>query len=139
MPDPLRVVVDTNVFISALLRPRSTPRQTVDHVLSQGRLLLSTSTATELNDVLLRPKFDRYVSTRLRLEFIAAVIHHSELIVIDQSISACRDVCDNHFLELAICGRAGFIISGDQDLLVLNPFRGVQVLTPGEFLRHVLI
>ena len=47
--------------------------------------------------------------------------------------AACRDPKDNKFLELAVAGSAGYLISGDEDLLVLNPFRGIRIVTPAEF------
>lgn len=51
-------------------------------------------------------------------------------------IRACRDPKDDKFLELAIDGRADAIVTGDQDLLVLHPFRGIAVLTPAEYLER---
>lgn len=59
------------------------------------------------------------------------------MIEVTVAITDCRDVKDNKFLELAATGRADYIISGDQDLLVLNPFRGILILTPREFLSGV--
>jgi predicted nucleic acid-binding protein len=60
----------------------------------------------------------------------------SELIEIKESITICRDSKDDKFLELAISGNADFIITGDQDLLVLNPFRNIEVITANEFLSR---
>jgi len=51
---------------------------------------------------------------------------------------ACRDPKDNKFLELAVAGEATHIVTGDSDLLVLNPFRDIAVLTPSEFLATAL-
>ena len=60
---------------------------------------------------------------------------NSTPVEIDETISECRDHRDNKFLELAVCGKADFIISGDEDLLVLNRFRNIQIITPDSFLR----
>ncbi len=57
-----------------------------------------------------------------RNQFLTGFIINGTPVEIDESISDCRDPKDNKFLELAACGKADFIISGDQDLLVLNPF-----------------
>ena len=46
----------------------------------------------------------------------------------------CRDAKDNKYLELALAARAGVIVSGDADLLVLHPWRGVRILRPAEYL-----
>jgi putative PIN family toxin of toxin-antitoxin system len=53
-----------------------------------------------------------------------------------ETISACRDSKDDKFLEVAINGSASCIVSGDEDLLLLNPFRGVPILTPRDFLNR---
>ena len=55
------------------------------------------------------------------------------MLEITETIEACRDQRDNKFLELAVCGRADVLISGDEDLLVLDPFRNVTIVTPQEF------
>jgi predicted nucleic acid-binding protein len=60
----------------------------------------------------------------------------SELIEIKESITICRDSKDDKFLELAISGKADFIITGDQDLLVLNPFRNIEIIAANEFLNR---
>ena len=50
---------------------------------------------------------------------------------------ACRDPDDDKLLELAVNGAADFIVTGDDDLLVMNPFRGIAIVTPAEFLTVV--
>lgn len=130
----LRVVIDTNVAISAVLLHHSSPRRSLDAALAKGTLLISPDTVGELDEVLRRSKFNRYITEFERLEFLAALILESEQVVIVESIAACRDARDDKYLELAINGRATHIISGDKDLLSLHPFRGVHILTPQAFL-----
>ena len=129
-----RVVVDTNVFISAALMPHSVPRRAVALVMQSARLLVSVETVCELNDVLRRPKFDRYASEASRLEYLAAAIQGASLVEATDQLTACRDPKDDKFLNLAVAGRATHIISGDRDLLVLNAFQGVAIVTPQQFL-----
>lgn len=62
MTTDFRVVIDTNVIVSALLLPQSIPRQAFDRAVRTGRLLLSVSTVAELNETLCRPTLDRYVT-----------------------------------------------------------------------------
>jgi predicted nucleic acid-binding protein len=50
-------------------------------------------------------------------------------------VHACRDPKDDKFLQLAVNGNADFIIAGDDDLLVLNPFHGFPIITPASYLR----
>ena len=71
------------------------------------------------------------------MRFLAALVREAELIEITQEITTCRDSKDDKFLELAVCGNADCVVTGDQDLLVLNPFRGIPVLTPKEFLDQI--
>jgi len=135
MKNKLRAVIDTNVVVSAVLLPRSISRQAFDFIILQGQLLVSEETLAELDEVLSRPKFNKYVLERKRLEFFAAFVRTAEIIQVTQVITECRDEKDNKFLELAISGGASHIISGDNDLLVLNPFRSVVIIPPSTFLR----
>ena len=98
---------------------------------------MSEETLLELDEVLCRPKFSKYVSERQRLEFFEALVSKAEFIQVTDVITDCRDKKDNKFLELAISGEASHIISGDNDLLVLNPFRGVIISPPAIFLENV--
>ena len=59
----------------------------------------------------------------------------SELVDATERVNVCRDPKDDRILELAINGDAAAIVTGDSDLLVLNPFRGVRIVTPAEFLE----
>lgn len=138
MTSELRAVIDTNVAISALLLPRSIPRKAFDFVVEHGRLLVSTATVAELDDVLRRPKFDRYVREEERLEFLAAMIRVAEVVDITTTVTACRDTKDNKFLEVAISGEASHLITGDADLLVLHPFQNTAIMTPQLFLESTL-
>jgi putative PIN family toxin of toxin-antitoxin system len=134
MRSELRVVIDTGVAISAVLLPRSVPRQAFDLASARGRLLVSAATIAELDDVFRRPKFDKYVSQEKRLEFLAALAREAETVEVAETIAACRDPKDDKFLELAVSGRASHILSGDADLLVLHPFRGIAIVTSQDFL-----
>jgi uncharacterized protein len=130
----LRIVLDTSVAISAAMLPRSVPRLAFDVALDRGRLLVSVATITELDEVFRRPKFNKYVTEELRLEFLAALIRAAELVEVTVAISDCRDPNDNKFLDLAISGHASHLVSGDDDLLVLNPYQGCRILTPRDFI-----
>ena len=122
-------VVDTNVIVSALLFKKSIPFQAVK-IAEKGIILHSESTLAELREVLSRRKFDKYLEIEERQKFLIKFVDTSRRILIQETISICRDAKDNKFLELAVSGDAQFIITGDQDLLILNPFRGIKIITP---------
>jgi uncharacterized protein len=133
MSADLRVVLDTNVVVSAMLLPHSVSRRATDYAMTHGRLLVSAATLAEVSDVIRLPRFDKYLSDDERAEFVATLVSESELIDVDVTITDCRDSRDNKFLELAVAGRATHIVTGDKDLLVLGPFRGVGIVSPGQF------
>ncbi len=133
MTNSQRFVLDTNVIVSAMLLPRSMPRKAFDLAFARGVVLVSDLMLIELDDVLRRPRFERYVSEVERLQFLARFIQDTIVIEVAEVITDCRDPKDNKFLELAVSGAANCIISGDVDLLVLHPFRGIPVMTPQEF------
>jgi uncharacterized protein len=136
MPIELRTVIDTNVLVSAILLPRSVPRLAFDLARQNGRILISEATIFELETVLRRPKFARYIAEVNRLEFLAQLVEIAEIVDIHDSVVACRDPRDDKFLELAVNGNATTIISGDRDLLMMNPFRQTIVLTAQEFIAQ---
>lgn len=131
-----RVVIDTNVFISGLLSSTSTPTKVVDRAIEQDQLLASSATLRELMTKLLSPKFDRYVSRERRNALLERLAPHVELVEIVQRIQASRDPKDDKFLEVAINGGAQVLVSGDNDLLTLHPFRGIAIATPAEYLSR---
>ena len=80
MPTDLRFVFDTNVIVSALLLKQSVTRQAFDRAQEQGQLLHSLSTLEELNDVLRRDKFDKYVLEEERIQFLSTLVRESTLV-----------------------------------------------------------
>ena len=130
----MRCVFDTSVLVSAILLPDSKPRRALDFALRNGKVLLSFATLSEAHEVLHRVQFRRYVDEEDLRTFLAALTSECDWIDVDQRISACRDPKDDKFLELAVNGHATHIITGDNDLLVLHPFQGIQILPPHIFL-----
>jgi uncharacterized protein len=131
-----RVVVDTNVFVSGLLRESSTPGQAAARARHNAIVLVSQATMQELADVLAETKFDRYLTVEQRLQFIRLVASIAENVPIIHPIRECRDPKDDKFLEVALNGRADVIITGDADLLALHPWREVAILSPTNYLKE---
>jgi uncharacterized protein len=132
-----RLVIDTNVFVSAAILADSVPRQAVDRALDHGVLLFSETTMNELKRVLSRPKFNRYLTREGRAIFLAQLERVAEMVPAIQVVRECRDPKDDKFLEVALNGRADVIVTGDADLLKMSPWRGVEVLSPAHFLGKV--
>ena len=133
----LRVVPDTNLIVSAMLTGGTSPQQALEYVISRGTILLSTDTFDELESVLLRSGFDKYVPIGTRLNLLARLENQGNWTTVTQTITACRDPKDNKFLELAVSGQASHIITGDGDLLALHPFDSIPIVTPRDFLEQV--
>ena len=134
-----RVVIDTNVVLSALVFPG---KRTSDlrrrwqdgHVIP----LVSRATVAELISTLAYPKFG--LDPAERKELLADYLPFSESVRIPSPPPAtpeCRDPFDRPFLELAAVGRAGWIVTGDQDLLVLDSHFVCPIVTLGAFLDRV--
>lgn len=134
----MRVVFDTNVLVSRLLAAKESPPAQAVRLVMEGTAvhLFSEATFQELGDVLSRPKFDSYLSREKRLHFLFEMRELSEFVTINRTFSICRDPRDNKFLDLAVCGNADYLITGDEDLLELHPFEGVSILSPASFLAR---
>lgn len=134
-----RIVIDTSTLIGALLKPQSIPRQAFNHALATGTLCVSPATLAELESVLLRDKFDAYLNRASRLGFLqlyhAATAHFPVTLAEENNLSPpCRDARDNKFIALALHCSAHTLISSDEDLLILNPWNEIAIVSPAQFL-----
>ena len=129
----MRVVVDTNVFISAVLKDKSLPALALRRIDRSCVLLKSVVTERQLFEVLSRPYFASLVPPSSH-ESLKNMLAAAEPVTITERVVACRDPTDDKFLELAVNGQADVIVSGDNDLLVLHPFRETPIFTPASFL-----
>jgi putative PIN family toxin of toxin-antitoxin system len=134
-----RVVFDTSTLVSAALRIGSVPYQALEKALGAWDLCASVETLAELEQVLGREKFDRYLDRGSRLEFVALIRRHVHQFSVEDADRGaaepfCRDSGDNKFLALALVAEAEVLISSDEDLLVMHPWRGMPLVRPSEFL-----
>jgi uncharacterized protein len=131
-----RLIIDTNVLISALLSPLGTPRRLLNTLAAENAtLLFSDATFAELVSRLARPKFDRYRTHEQMEVFLDWLTELGEWISPNLEAEVCRDSDDDKFLSLALSGEAVCLITGDDDLLALHPFEGISILSPAEFLN----
>ncbi len=134
----LKVVLDTNVLISAGLKHNSFPSLAVRWMEQSGGLLKSKETEQEALAVLQRPR----ILSKLAPNFVTQVVKLfavSELVEITDLIIECRDPKDDKFLELAVNGHADVLVSGDADLLALDTFREIPIMTPAAFCRALTL
>jgi putative PIN family toxin of toxin-antitoxin system len=131
-----RVVLDTNVLISGLFSTTSTPALAVEKAITTAQLVATADTLRELIEKLLLPKFDRYVRRERRDALLQRVASLVEIIEVLQPVRGSRDPKDDKFLDAAVNGRANAIVTGDRDLLDLNPFRGIAIVTPADYLAR---
>jgi putative PIN family toxin of toxin-antitoxin system len=136
-----RIILDTSTLVSAALRPQSVPYQALLKALRIGEFCASVGTLQELAQVLERDKFDRYRDLESRRSFTALVRRAAHVFVVqDEDIAAadppCRDSRDNQFLALAIASEADVVVSSDEDVLVLHPWRGIPILAPAVFVGN---
>jgi len=130
----MRIVIDTNIFISHLLLPDSKPAEAVRKAFRSHTLLMSEIMLLELDMALARRKFDRYISGDERRLFLHKLHKNCEMVAIIQRVHASRDESDDRVLELAVNGVANCVISGDKDLLSLHPFRHIPIVNAAGFL-----
>ncbi|TAL62598.1 MAG: putative toxin-antitoxin system toxin component, PIN family [Bacteroidetes bacterium] len=130
-----RFVFDTNVVVSAFLFPDSFVAKAFNKGLATGTLILSEETLEELQEVLLRDKFDKYLPKEIRQAFVQKFEILAAVMEITEIIAVCRDPKDDKFLSLAVSAKAKSIITGDPDLLILNPFKNISIITPAGFLK----
>lgn len=130
---PLRVVIDTNLWISFLISDRW---DRLDKMLNhQLKFLFSNELLAELIATIERPKFRKYFAKTSLEELLNALSQFIEWVQVESKVDLCRDVGDNFILALAKDGKANYIVTGDKDLIALNPFEGTVILTMWDFLN----
>ena len=126
----MRIVFDTGIYVSLLWSPHSRLRQLVDVGLTQHRVLTSTALLDELADVLSRPEFRTRFEESRGEALLAWLNTAAERVPVTTRLRACADPADDFLFALAVDGRADCIVSGDRQVLALDPFRGVRAVTP---------
>jgi putative PIN family toxin of toxin-antitoxin system len=129
------IVIDVSTIVGAALRPSGIPRQAFDRARETAGVALSQSVLDEVREVLARPKFVDVITQADRDDIIRALTAAAAWFKPLTPVNDCRDPDDNKYLELALAARAVAVLSSDNDLLVLDPWRDVRIVRPSEFLR----
>lgn len=121
----MKVVFDTNIFISALVIPGSLAEKAVARILEErDELIISTDIIKEVLSVL-SLKFGR---EREALSHVAVILSNlGELVRPDRRIQVLRDEPDNRILECAISGKADLIVTGDKEILRMKEYMGIKI------------
>jgi putative PIN family toxin of toxin-antitoxin system len=134
----VRAVIDTNIWIAFLIgKTLSGLREAI--LKDSIKILFSEELFVELIEVLRRPKFSKYFSQEDIEELISLLHCKTELVAVQDQVAECRDPKDNFLLELCLSGNADCLITGDEDLLALNPFRGVKIINYRMFQEEMLL
>ncbi len=131
----MRVVIDTNIMVSAYL---GDALKTLIVAWKSGKytLIISDAIADEYREVLKRPKF-KIESSELD-DFFALLLDRAEFVIPAETINVIvDDPSDNKFIEAAIAGEAKLIVSGDSHLLELKSFRDISIITGREFIARL--
>jgi putative PIN family toxin of toxin-antitoxin system len=134
----MRVVIDTNVIISAAIRKYSPPYEAISIVITnKGILLFSNETFFELKEVMSRPKIARYISPERREDILDRYQEYGIFVEPETHIPFPEDPKDEKILAVAIEGRADFLVTGDAALLALGKVGGTRILTPKELIEEL--
>ncbi len=118
----MQIVIDTNVIISAALSPDGLPAQLLAKALTDHQLAFTSATFAELESRLFKPKFDRYINLDERKAVLHDISAAAIWVDVPQDIANaryCRDADDDMFIHAALAAKATWLVTGDQDLLVL--------------------
>jgi putative PIN family toxin of toxin-antitoxin system len=133
----IRAVVDTNIFIRALIRPQGTVGPIIPRLAREEyKLIYSKVLLEELNEKIHLPRLqERYKVQEYNIQaLLDAIALRGDLVTPTRTVKVCRDEDDNRVLEAAVAGKADYIVTSDEDLLVLDPFEGIRIVRPHVFL-----
>ena len=133
----LKLVVDTNVLISAALSMQGAPAQLMRRVLGAHTLVFSQPTFDELHTRIYRPKFDRYITLEQRQRLLHDFNACAHWVDLTPYPTYCRDPDDDKFFATALQAQADWLVSGDRDLLDAQPPANLRILTPTQALQQL--
>ena len=133
-----RSVLDTNILVRAAITPLGAVAPVILR-LRNGKftLLYSQALLNELIKVLEYPHIQRKydIDAEAIQNFVGVLVQYGERVEPNRTVNICRDPDDNHVIEIALAGNAEYVVSNDQDLLVLKEYETVRFVTVGEFLQ----
>ena len=135
----LRAVLDANVYVSAAVRPEGPPGRIIERFLRGGafEIVMSQAIVEEVLRALVYPRVRKYLRPGLDSElWFEDIVVLSHLVAGEHEIEgASKDHDDDKYIAAAIEGRAGFVVTGDSDLLDLKEYEGARIMSPRAFLN----
>lgn len=135
----IRAVIDTNILVSGIISPKGAPRKIVDLAKKEVfKAATSISINHEILSVLHRPHiYKKYNLTEETIDDISAFLYEGTILTEDRyAVSKVKnDPEDNKFIACALEGEADYIVSGDDHLLRLKHYRGIQIVDVHGFLK----
>jgi uncharacterized protein len=128
------IIFDASTLVSAALKADSVPERALLRAEEVDVFALSAAVDDEIAGVLIRPKLVRAIPVARRERVLEILRQAAVWFEPEERVTDCRDAKDNKYLELALAAGAETIVSGDDDLLVLDPWRGVRILLPADYL-----
>jgi putative PIN family toxin of toxin-antitoxin system len=136
----IRVVIDTNVFISATFLPHSKPAKIINWIRG-GKVVWVTSLEIleEITRVLLSPRVKKRhgLTAQQITKVLEGLIQGAEITPGTLRATASRDPADNKFLACAVEGQADYLVSGDKDLTDLKSYQDIPIVSPAAFLEII--
>jgi uncharacterized protein len=133
----IRAVLDANVFLSATMNTASVPGRIIDRFLHQSfELIVTPGIIAEARRAMNYSRVKKRIAPGLDAdEWLLDVMALAEIVTDRrENVMVSRDPDDDRYVAAALEGRADFIVSGDDDLLVLREYQGVLIVTPRVFL-----
>ena len=131
-----KIIIDTNIWISFLISKRL---HNLEQLFDNDRIIFifGNELIEEFVEVAARPKFEKYFS-RESVEKVLDIINHiGEIVKVKSKVELCRDEKDNFLLALAKDSKADFLITGDEDLLIIKKFHNTKILTYSQFIAKI--
>lgn len=137
MQNEISVVIDTNWWVSLFLSKNKSP---LTSLFRNNKIIVYRSyyLTQEICRVLSRPKFKNVFTLFYFEDFIARYEKSTTLILVKSEVAICRDEDDNFLLALSKDAKADYLITGDNDLLVLKKIESTKIVTLPEFIKHVI-
>lgn len=138
MPEKhISVVIDTNLWVSMAIGSKAVSESLFKIIADTNiEIFVSSELITEITETLSTPKLSKYLTKSRTAQLFELIWLKTRLIRVNNSFRICRDPKDDFILNLAASASAENIITGDKDLLVLNPFQDIQICTLTDFLEN---
>ena len=134
----MRAVIDTVVFVRALINPKGEWGRLLFELSDRYTLVLSPEIIAEILEVIYRPTVRRKLrrlAAPPRFEAVLSMLEEAEVVEPGEKMSVCRDPDDNKVFECAVAGAADYIVSEDNDILAVGECRGTKTISAAEFMR----